>query len=353
VAENTLLSMDRTTVAEPVLKHVPGDFLVRENVVVDLVDEKAATHQYSLLRKSGYTTMEAVRLLADRLALAARDITYAGLKDEDGITEQLVALPAGHLPARRFWRDAERWLELLPYGLGDGPLEIGRLEGNGFRVTLRDLSPAEAATLSAARKINLLFLNFYDTQRFGVPGGPKLTHVLGGALLDEDWHTALSVLIGLDAPESGLAADWRGTARDFFAALDPRTTSFYLAAHASAQWNADLADVVAHACPQQHIDIELDGMDYRYVDSDDAAAAVLGAARELPFTKYAFRDGAVTSRLSPRPTVVQTTVEVGADTPDPYFPGRCAVPLSFFLPSGSYATGAIRQLALRFRAGER
>lgn len=353
MAENTLLRMDPTTVAEPVLKRVPTDFLVRENVVVDLVDEQAATHQYALLRKCGYTTMEAVRLLADRLELSARDITYAGLKDEDGVTEQLIAFPAGNLPARRAWRDAERWLELVPYGFGDTPLEIGRLEGNGFRVILRDLSPAEAAALSAARKINLLFLNFYDTQRFGVPGGPKLTHVLGGALLDEDWDTALSVLIALNAPESRLAAHWRGKARDFFATLDPRTSSFYLAAHASARWNADLADIVAKASPQQYMDIELDGMDYRYVDSDDAAAVVLAAARELLFTKYAFRDGVVTSRLSPRPTVVQTTVEAGADTPDRYFPGRFAVPLNFFLPSGSYATAAIRQLALRFRAGER
>ncbi len=59
----------------PRLKTKPEDFLVRENLLAPLADPAAATHRYLLLRKTGYTTFEAIRLLADRLGCATVDIT--------------------------------------------------------------------------------------------------------------------------------------------------------------------------------------------------------------------------------------------------------------------------------------
>ncbi|MEE1782946.1 tRNA pseudouridine(13) synthase TruD [Streptomyces sp. SP17BM10] len=331
----------------PVLKQRPHDFLVREAMVVEHTGSAGAQWRYLLLRKSGYTTMEAIRLVAAELALPTADVTYGGLKDEDGITEQLIAVPAGvPLPGLgpEGWRVADRaddWLDLHHHGYGAEPLAIGRLEGNGFRITVRNLDPGRAERLAGLRKHTMFFLNYYDTQRFGVPGGPKRTHLVGRAMLAGDWDTALRELAGLRAPESPQAAQWQGPAEEFFRTLDPRTASFYLAAQASADWNAALRRAVDDSCGPHTSTVELDGLEYRYADKP---LAVLATAAELPYAKYTFTDGTATARTSARPTVVQTTVSLSAAAPDELNPGRSRIGLGFFLPSGSYATAAVRQL---------
>ncbi|SDT80594.1 tRNA pseudouridine(13) synthase TruD [Actinoplanes derwentensis] len=329
----------------PILKYAPADFVVQESLVVDLIDGDADQH-YLLLRKRGYTTMEAIRLVAEHFGLASTDVTYGGLKDEDGITQQVIAVPAGAVTGEG-WRldtDPDRSLEVLPYGAGREELQIGGLEGNAFRIVLRNLDEARATALADARKITLFYLNYYDTQRFGVPAGPKRTHLVGSAILAGDWDQALSELIGLNAPESASAAAWTGRPADFFAGLDWRTTSFYLAADASYQWNETLREVTGKAALDELFDLTVDGLEYRYVRSTEAAVAVLGTAAALPYSRHTIRDGELVTRISHRSTVVQTTIAVGASEPDDRLPGRYRVHLRFFLPSGSYATAAIRQL---------
>jgi tRNA pseudouridine13 synthase len=335
---------------EYVVKQVPEDFLVRENLVVPLVERAEATQEYLFLRKRGYTTMEAVRLLAAELDLPSSSVTYGGLKDEDGVTEQLVAVPTGSVPAGHAtgpWRlrsDGERWIELHPYGYGREPLRIGRLEGNGFRIVVRGLAPAVAEHLTGLRKIGLFFLNYYDTQRFGVPGGPKRTHIVGSSMLAKEWDHALQTLIELDAPESPLAASWRGVPEEFFRGLDPRTASFYLAAHSSSAWNAELGRLVAKLGPDRSREVTVDGIGFRYTADADGVVEVLSERRDLPYERYSFDGGVPIAATSRRPTVVQSTVSVGRCEPDGTTPGRASVSLGFFLPSGCYATAAIRQL---------
>ncbi|HEU5160828.1 MAG TPA: tRNA pseudouridine(13) synthase TruD [Streptosporangiaceae bacterium] len=337
-----------------ILKYLPNDFLVRENLIVDLTSAAEASQQYLLLRKYGFTTMEAIRLVADRLGLTWADVTYGGLKDEDAVTEQLVAVPmdapvdtlpaADNLSSWPLVREPDRWLELRHYGYGTEPLQIGRLEGNAFRIVVRNVEGRTAARFALERKMTSFFLNFYDTQRFGVPNGPKRTHLVGSAILEGRWDDALTELIGLRAPESRDAEDWTGPAPEFFARLDPRTVSFYLAAHASHRWNGSLSALVEETCPDEHFPIAVDGVAYRYVTSPRAATKVLAKATMLPYMKYTFVDGAPTEQRSQRTTVVQTSMTVETVTDDREIVGRSSVCLRFFLPSGSYATAAVRQV---------
>lgn len=331
----------------PVLKHVPEDFVVRETMVVELADEAAAGYRYLLLRKSGYTTMEAIRHVAHAIGLPSSEVTYGGLKDEDGITEQLVAVPAAAVPGEPDAlgaRENGRWWGLHHYGYGYAPLGIGRLEGNGFRVVVRNVAPALAERFDGVRKLTTFYLNYYDTQRFGVPTGPKRTHLVGVAILDRLWDDALKELAGLGAPESAGASEWTGPAEDYFRQLDPRTTSFYLAAHSSHRWNEELRALVARSCPGEHFPVVVDGIEYWYVDSPLSATKVLAAGAVLPFTRYSFVDGEPVATESERSTVVQTTISVGPVEEDPAHDGRSRFALNFFLPSGSYATAAIRQV---------
>src|SRR5580698_2034295 len=112
------------------LKERALDFAVRENFLVNTVDERDATHNYVLMRKCGYTTIEAVVTIAEALSMPSADITYSGLKDEDAVTEQLLAFPVGvdirrALREHSFRNGADRWLRLAHYGFGAKPLTVG------------------------------------------------------------------------------------------------------------------------------------------------------------------------------------------------------------------------------------
>nr|ACH85566.1 TruD-like protein [Actinomyces sp. Lu 9419] len=337
-----------THVPTHVLKHVPEDFLVRENLVVPLTAD--GPYRYLLLRKRGLTTSEAVRLLARHTGLEPGEVAYAGLKDEDGVTEQLVSVPAA-APLDGDVELAEPGggtLRATHHGHGAEPLVVGGLNGNGFRVVVRDLDESIATALATAGRINLLFVNYYDTQRFGVPGGPKRTHLVGAALNAGDPGTALRELAGLAAPESPAAAAWTGDSGAFFRSLDPRTVAFYRSAHSSAQWNAQVREVVAAECGDRAVEATVDGLSYLLPVDDAGAARVQGVLHELDYVRHVHRAGPV-QQVVPRPVVVQAVVALHAAGPDPEFPGRFAACAQFQLPTGCYATAALRQLLLRVR----
>ena len=337
---------------EPVLKCIPGDFLVREALVAPLGAQDGSQYRWMLLRKQGYTTVDAVDLIARELAISSRAVTYAGRKDEDGVTEQLIALGADLVDRRleeQRWLlapTAEQWIELRPYGFAATPLTVGKLAGNAFRVTVRNLPGGTAEQIAAEGEVNTFALNYYDSQRFGAPNGLKRTHVVGAALLAGEWWRALQALCALKDPESGAAQAWRGEPKDFFLGLDDRVSSFYLAAKASADWNDSLGELVAKVPHAVH---RVDGLEYRYAETQGGTLQVLVATPEIEYPRYFFADGEVVRRPpTRRPTVVQTAVRVGENEPDERHPGRRKVTLEFFLRSGSYATAVVRQFLKYF-----
>jgi tRNA pseudouridine13 synthase len=330
-----------------VLKRIPADFLVREGMALELAPAAKAVHEYLIVRKCGYTTVEAVDFLAKALNVAREQISYAGLKDEDAITEQMVGVPIGLDTVeteQQLASEGWRWLTVQRYGYGVCPLEIGRLAGNAFRIVVRNLDPEHAAQISRLRRIPVFVLNYYDTQRFGVPDGPKRTHYVGAALIGQDWDTALSELIGLRAKESEQASAWSGSPQEFFGSLDPRIPSFYLAAHASAKWNDQLAALVRDTCHDSVYQVTFEGIDYLWTCSSADAARILGQASTLAYPRYLFKPDGIEVTGSSRSTVVQVTVTASDEAADEFQPGKSRITLSFFLPSGCYATSAVRQI---------
>lgn len=142
--------------SRPVLKHRPADFLVREVLVPRTCAESVASHEYFTLGKWGLTTIEAIRIIAEAFDVASTAVTYGGLKDEDAITDQLVALPRGttQCPTWEHSPTEGRYLRLTHQGYGPEPLTIGGLEGNAFRIVVRGLDPVVAERLGELHKIN-------------------------------------------------------------------------------------------------------------------------------------------------------------------------------------------------------
>ncbi|AUG78263.1 tRNA pseudouridine 13 synthase [Kitasatospora sp. MMS16-BH015] len=345
----------------PVLKAVPEDFLVHE--VPALAAPRAGggggRHHHLRLRKRGYTTFEAMDLLARALDLPAEAVSSAGLKDEDGVTEQTVSVD-GEAPAallERLNRDSAtegRWLSFASLGPAERRIEIGELLGNAFRLTLRSIEDGLAEQLRGIPRgeTGLAFANYYDTQRFGVPGGPRVTHLIGAALLAEDQETAFALLRTSGSAEGARALAHRGDAREFFAQLDQRVTAFYRTAHSSYLWNEQLAGLLAAAAePGEAAAVDREGLRYLFPTTARPALAVLADQPELAYEKWRWSEGELRMRVSRRPTVLHTVLTLGPVEPDELHQGRSKCTLSFMLPSGCYATNVVAQFLGRLDQG--
>lgn len=335
-----------------VFKHRPEDFRVQECVVLEKCARDQASTQYLLLRKFGVTTQAAIEAIALRAGITSRDISYGGRKDEDGITEQVIAAPIGadlqEGACDHEWPVDGGWIGLCRIGYGRVPIRIGQVDGNSFRTVVRNLSPDDAARLVQRGRSSLFCLNYYDTQRFGMPDGPKLTHLLGELLLAEQWDDAAALLARSGAPEGQLLADWKGAAADFFHSLDPRVRDFYLAAHESSMWNDTLAELVRTHCTETaQREICIEGLRYRFVAERCEALKVLQAVQELPYRRHDSSSGEMRARMLSRPTMVQVVADFGEPEADSFFPGHLSMPIAFTLPSGCYATMVLRQIELQ------
>jgi tRNA pseudouridine13 synthase len=167
------------------IKHRREDFCVTEALALEpplpihasAENGGAGFYRYWRLKKSGFTTFQAIEKTAELLGLPPAAVTYCGLKDEDGITDQMIAMPvdAGAVEfqaGRSIVADGRSHIEIVPYGTYPAPLEIGGLVGNAFRICVRSVPVSMREQLDKLAGANpAWFVNYYDTQRFGVPGG--------------------------------------------------------------------------------------------------------------------------------------------------------------------------------------
>ena len=338
----------------PILKYCPEDFRVVENLVLPITSSSCngGNLAYLKLLKCGYTTFEAVAAVSAYFGISSRDVQYAGLKDEDAITEQTIALPRNvvNLGCRGFNQKfaGSQYMRIVKYGVGHEAIEVGRLNGNGFRITVRNLERDTAERLFAMGKVSFSFVNFYDTQRFGVPNGPKTTHLIGGALLNGKYDEALDILKLSGSPESKFAVEYQGDPEMFFCLLDKRTTSFYKSAFSSYEWNAklmSLLDKVVESSNAITPTMYFEGIPYRFFFHDQPVRSLFTKYPYLPYRKHYS-----SSPEGKRSTTISTEVAMTDLVQDQYHDGQFALNLSLFLPSGCYATMCIKQL-VEYRGG--
>ncbi len=175
--------------------------------------------------KQKLTTFQAIERLAQKLGVPRSAVSFCGLKDKQGRTEQLIAIRGSAVSFQ------EPDLKLRLVGETDHPLSAKNTTSNRFGVTVRDLLPAEVERIpeSLAEVNRLGVVNYFDSQRFG-----HLKHGQGFIakdLLKGEWEHALHNLIAqpsdLDqSDDAKLKAFWKehwGAWRSHGPKPDPRT----------------------------------------------------------------------------------------------------------------------------------
>jgi tRNA pseudouridine13 synthase len=174
------------------IKQKPEDFSVRESWRFDEV--AGGKYRVYLMDKQKLSTFDAVDRIRQRFGLRPGVVSFCGLKDKQGRTEQLIAVEGADVEMQ----DPD--LRLKALGRTDRPLSAANTTSNRFSVTVRALTPEDLQklTLSAAEVGRLGVINYFDSQRFG-----SLKHGQGFIakdLLRGDFEAALKNYMARPSP---------------------------------------------------------------------------------------------------------------------------------------------------------
>jgi tRNA pseudouridine13 synthase len=174
-----------------VIKEQVQDFRVEEMPLYPPSGE--GEHTFFEIQKTGLSTFQAVRTVAQALSVPRDDVGYAGLKDAQAVTCQVLSVHgvppevvmALDLPGIRvMWAERHQ-----------NKLKIGHLRGNRFIIRVRQVD--ESALPACQTILNVLTMrgvpNRYGPQRFGQRGDSAR---LGRAVVKKDARAFIGAFLG-------------------------------------------------------------------------------------------------------------------------------------------------------------
>ncbi len=290
------------------IKQRPEDFSVKESYRFD-PDPKGRFRVY-LMDKQKLSTFDAVDRIRERFGLRPGAISYCGLKDKQGRTEQLIAVDGADVDIQ------EPDLRLKFLDRTAKALSAANITSNRFSVTVRAVDREELGPLNlAAAEVNRLgVVNYFDSQRFG-----SLKHGQGYIakdLIRGDFEAALHNYMAKPSPldrseDAKVKQFWkenwgnfkvrvpfnagkkyqriqialRKDPKDFrtaFLQIDSSYRALLLFTYQSYLWNEGVRRMLQLMMPREH----LFPMSYQagtVLHHRDAAPEVLRSLRELTF----------------------------------------------------------------------
>lgn len=123
---------------------------------------------YFLVYKEAIDTMDACLKISDSLKMPPGNFTYAGVKDKRAKTTQWFCVHKVEP-----WKLIKRTRPIRNVKVGnftfkDEPLKLGQLQGNKFRIALRNVTGNDDLINQSMKHVEENgFINFYGLQRFG------------------------------------------------------------------------------------------------------------------------------------------------------------------------------------------
>jgi tRNA pseudouridine13 synthase len=179
------------------LRTDPEDFIVEE---IPLERKSSTSGPYLICRltKTNWELQHAIKEIAKRLGISHRRIGWAGTKDRNAITRQVISLynvtdtqvAAVHL----------KDIILEPVGQSNEGLSLGDLLGNRFDITIRDCQPADLdlRVRTISETVCHAIPNYFGLQRFGATR--PVTHLVGEWILRGDFERAVIAYVGQAFP---------------------------------------------------------------------------------------------------------------------------------------------------------
>lgn len=311
------------------------------------------SHTYLEIQKEGMTTFELLDRLANFFEIPAENTQASGLKDEEAITTQIISVKKMVTPQTQtkfnttFSDSLPKSSILKIIGYGNEPVQPRYLHGNKFLITIRNLSDQELNNLKVFLKSNRFFsfINYYDEQRFGIPGSIHNTHIIGKNLLKQDLESAYNELLKSGNYEGSIASGVYKTTQSYSKALDviqSRKKSFYISSWNSHLWNKSLSNLIENNNSVSYAFEYLPLLHF-----PEMRTAELPVLHQIETHEFDFTKNIAIKKIKSRPTYITTAVYLRKSMIDNINKGKYACTLEFYLPTGCYATMCIKQLFLQ------
>jgi tRNA pseudouridine13 synthase len=322
-----------------VLRTTPEDFFVDEEPAYPAKGE--GEHVFVKIEKRGLTTQMAVERIAKALAVKARDIGVAGMKDRHAVTRQWLSLPPPTQP------DAIKALVIEDIAIVEvarhpHKLRTGHVRGNRFQLRVRgvvDDAVGKAQAILARLAQPPGAPNWYGEQRFGrdgdnaargraivngegFPRDRKLARLLVSALQSELFNQWLTARMADGLYATVLLGDvLHKVGGGMFTCEDPALDTPRLAAGEIVVTGPMFGDSM-RAAP--------DG-----TPAAEREASILGAAGLA-------RESFTSVRAIAEGTRRDATIQVADPTVTAI--DNAGIEVTFSLPGGAYATAVMREL---------
>lgn len=383
------------------IKQKPEDFSVKESYRFDEVP--TGPWRVYLMDKQKLSTFDAVARIQQVFGLPPGSVTYCGLKDKQGRTEQLIAVRGLDIDMQ----DEDLRLKFL--GRANEGLSSKNTTSNRFAVTVREIETKDLqdVTMAASEVQRLGVVNYFDSQRFG-----SLKHGQGFIakdLIRGDFEAALYNYLARPSPldrtddakvKDFWAKNWgdwtakvpwdagrkyfriiralRDEPQDFvnaFLQIDADYRALLIFTYQSYLWNEGVRRMLQLTFPREHLFVmpyqagtllhhtdvspEISGWlkgrtfpllapDSTFTDPkvEEAVKWVLGREKlTLPELRIEESPKLLFFKHEERPVIVHPgKLVIGKPRPDELNRGYIKVNIAFTLPPGSYATLVVKRL---------
>ena len=153
-----------------VLRREADDFRVDEELGFE--PDGSGPHHWLLVRKTGCTTAFVARVLAERHAVAVREVGFSGLKDRYATTTQWFTVPARPNACEPVCGELVEGIRIVRRSRGRRKLRRGVHTWNRFAIAIRSVEgDREGFADRAVRIAETGVPNYFGTQRFGRGAG--------------------------------------------------------------------------------------------------------------------------------------------------------------------------------------
>jgi tRNA pseudouridine13 synthase len=211
------------------IKTAPEDFLVEEistdGTILEFGGKTTHTDEpgpylHFVLQKNNWSTSSAISEIAKRLHTGQSSFNFAGSKDKLAITTQLASVRGSSKEALLALRVKD--ITINGVWSAGGRVQLGDLLGNRFTIRVRGASEGAADRVGAiSGKLEGRFPNYFGEQRFG--SSRRNTHLVGEKLLKGELEEALLMYLcdseGETHAEATMARKELSETRDWARAL--------------------------------------------------------------------------------------------------------------------------------------
>ncbi|MCX6708341.1 MAG: tRNA pseudouridine(13) synthase TruD [Candidatus Woesearchaeota archaeon] len=296
-----------------VIKHTPEDFAVEE--VSTVQTNSSGKYLYFKLWKEDVSTMEALRRLSMVWHIPLNSLSCAGNKDKKAITEQTCG--AYGIGKDTVEKTNLHDIKCTFLGYGDEPVHLGQLEGNKFKIVLRNLDETP--------KITPKFRNLFGEQRFSTNNAD-----IGRHIVKREFKKAADLIVNLYPQIQLRGNDYVGALRK----LPRKLLMLFVHAYQSLLWNKAAMLTDKEELPIVGFGTEnIDEITQKMLEEEKIKPADF-IVRELPEASAEGTERKVWAEAK--------ELKIGKLEEDECFPGKKKITIEFFLPKGSYATEFIR-----------